>query len=418
MSDENTLPARAWLVVALLWVAGCLNYVDRVTLTTMRGSLMASIPMSDAQFGLLTSSFLWVYGLLSPFAGYFADRFSRSKVIVASLVAWTLVTWMTAYASSYGELLTTRILMGFSEACYLPAALALIADYHRGPTRSLATGLQMSGLMVGSGLGGVGGWLAERHGWQYAFAVFGSIGVVFGVVAALLLRDPPRLPEPRGDAMAGRPKEQPLPFGQAIASLFSRRSFLIALVFWGLLGIAGWGIVGWMPTYLRFRFHLSQGTAGMSATGYVQSAALAGVLIGGLWADRWRRTNERGRILVPFIGLCVASPAILLTAQTGFWPMAVAGLIAYGLSRSFTDSNMMPILCEFVDVRVRATGYGVLNLFSCLVGGLAIYAGGRLRDAGADVGHIFDLTALGLAICAALLYFVNPSPPSGAKGAG
>src|SRR5512133_1968129 len=127
-------------------------------ITTMRGSILEALPMTDAQFGLLTSVFLWVYGLLSPFAGFLADRFNRSRVIVGSLFVWSLITWLTAHATTFNELLATRALMGISEACYIPAALALIADYHRGPTRSLANGIHLTGVMVGSALSGVGGW--------------------------------------------------------------------------------------------------------------------------------------------------------------------------------------------------------------------------------------------------------------------
>ena len=92
--------------------------------------------MSDAQFGLLTSVFLWVYGLFSPLAGFLADRFSRSRVIFISLLLWSTVTWLTGYSTTFGQLLASRVLMGITEACYIPASLALIVDYHRGTTRS------------------------------------------------------------------------------------------------------------------------------------------------------------------------------------------------------------------------------------------------------------------------------------------
>ncbi|MCX6943422.1 MAG: MFS transporter, partial [Opitutales bacterium] len=190
MAANPPLPARAWLVVGLLWAVGLLNYLDRVMITTMRGSLLEAIPMTDAQFGLLTSVFLLVYAVLSPFAGYLADRFDRSRVIIGSLFLWSLVTWLTAHARTYEQLLMTRAAMGLSEACYLPAALALIADYHRGPTRSLATGLHLSGVMVGAALGGVGGWLAEHRGWAYAFDLFGLIGLGYSLVLLFLLRGP------------------------------------------------------------------------------------------------------------------------------------------------------------------------------------------------------------------------------------
>ena len=406
MTTEPKLPSCAWLIVGLLWVVGCLNYLDRVIVTTMRGSLMEAIPMTDAQFGLLTSVFLWVYGLLSPFAGFLADRFSRSKVIIVSLFAWSLITWLTAHATTFNELLITRALMGVSEACYIPAALALIADYHRGRTRSLATGVHMSGIMVGSGLGGLGGWIAERNGWSHAFLVFGIAGIVYTFVVALFLRDVPAEPGTAGSPVT--PVAPKVTLREALVNLFSRSSFILALFYWGLLGLAGWAVVGWMPTYLNEHFNLSQGTAGLSATGYLQTAALVGVLVGGAWADRWSRRNERGRIYVPLIGLLVASPAILLASSIDWLPLAIAGLVCFGFARAFADSNMMPILCTVTDPRYRATGYGVLNLFSCIVGGLTIYAGGMLRDANIDVSRVFQFASVSILVCATLLFFIKP----------
>jgi len=134
-------------------------------ITTMRDSIKAEITMTDAQFGLLTSAFLWVYAFMSPAAGYLADRFSRRKLIIGSLFVWSALTLAAAHAHSFHQLLLALALMGVSEACYIPAALALIADYHRGPTRSLATGLHMSGIYTGAALGGAAGGtfpVAER----------------------------------------------------------------------------------------------------------------------------------------------------------------------------------------------------------------------------------------------------------------
>ena len=412
MTHESKLPPRAWLIVGLLWMVGCLNYLDRVMITTMRGSLMEAIPMTDAQFGLLTSVFLWIYAILSPFAGFMADRFNRSRVIIGSLFAWSLITWLTAHATTFNELLITRALMGVSEACYIPAALALIADYHRGRTRSLATGVHMSGIMVGSGLGGLGGWIAERQGWSHAFFIFGAAGIVYTVLVTFLLRDVPTEEPPDHEPVAVKVAPPKVNLVEALTSLFGRTSFILALFYWGLLGLAGWAVVGWMPTYLNEHFHLSQGKAGLSATGYLQMAALIGVLVGGAWADRWSRTNERGRIYVPLIGLLVAAPGILLASTIDWLPMAIIGLILFGFARSFADSNMMPILCTVTDPRYRATGYGVLNLFSCSVGGLTIYAGGLMRDADIDVSRVFQFAAVSILVCAALLYFIKPQVSS------
>ena len=408
MTQAPTSMKQAWLCVTLLWFVACLNYFDRIMLTTMRTSITDAIPMTDAQFGLLTSIFLWVYGILSPFAGYLADHFGRARVIIGSLFAWSAITWLTGHAKTFDQLLCIRALMGVSEACYIPAGMALIMDYHRGPTRSLANGIHVSGVFVGSGIGGLGGWLAEQHEWGYAFKLFGIIGVVYSLVLLFVLRDAPRRATSAGQNATGSSKTHFLP---AIRSLFSRGSFFIAIIYWGLLGLVGWGVNGWMPTFFKEQFHLSQGKAGFYSTGWLQGAALVGVIIGGALTDRLSRSGERRRITITLVGLFIAAPGILLSAHANVLGVAVAGLMLYGLMRSFADANMMPILCLVADARYRATGYGILNMFACFVGGLTIYAGGALRDAHIGVGQIFQFSSACLIAAAALLFFVRPNSP-------
>ena len=405
-STETTLSNRAWLMVALLWFVACLNYLDRMILITMRTSIKEAIPMTDAQFGLLTTIFLVSYGLLSPLGGFVADRFSRSRIIIFSLFAWSATTWLTAHASTVGELLFYRALMGISEACYFPAAGALLMDYHRNSTRSLANGIHLSGVMVGSGLGGLGGYIADRHPWTFVFELFGVIAVVYSIVLFFLLKDRPPQAIPITSASAPIIVEKGNLF-QAIASLFSRPAYILALLFWGLLGLASWSFIGWLPTYLSERFGLSQGEAGLTSMGYIYSGSLVGMVVGGYWADRWSKHSPRARIWVGVIGVLIATPAILVASNAGVLTLVLVALVIYGFARPFPDANMVPILCQIVDPRYLATGVGVLNMFAVFVGGATIYAGGALRDAKVDITTVFNCGAVGLVICAALLWFVR-----------
>src|SRR5690606_16964918 len=332
---------RAWLFVFLLSVVGCLNYLDRIMITTMRSSILESIPMTDAQFGLLTSVFLWVYGVLSPVGGFLADRFKRSTVIICSLLIWSTVTWMTSLATTFQELLITRALMGASEACYIPAALAFIVDYHRGKTQSLAVGIHMAGVIIGQALGFLGGWMAENYTWDFAFHFFGLFGVAYAIVLFFILKDAPPVKAPT-TLVAQTNKINLL---GAIANLFSYKGFLIAWCFWGLFSISGWLIIGWLPTYYKEHFELSQTTSGLYATGYLYSASLAGVLIGGFLADKYSKNFSRARILVPAVGLLVAAPCIYLASTTSLLAVAIGGFMLYAFMRAFSDANMMPILC-------------------------------------------------------------------------
>lgn len=390
--------------MALLVVVACLNYLDRVMLTTMRESIISAVPMTDAQFGLLTSTFLWIYAFMSPVGGFLADRVSRSKVIIGSLFLWSAVTFLTAHATTYHELLLTRVFMGISEACYIPAALALIADYHRGPTRSLATGIHMIGISLGQGLGGLGGWLAERHNWSYAFSLFGGIGIAYSILLIFALRDAP--PE----AMStGYPAKAQVRIAEAVRSLFSDTSYRFALAYWGLVATATWAVLGWLPTYLGERFHLSQGIAGLSATAYLQPAAWIGLIVGGIWSDFASRRSPRGRIYVTIFGLCVAAPSIFLGVHAPVYWVAIAGFMLWSFGAAFANANMMPILCLITDKRYRATGYGILNFCSCLIGGITIYLGGALRDARVSVAVVFNASVVITLFCCYLLYLIKPT---------
>jgi predicted MFS family arabinose efflux permease len=395
---------RGWTIVFCLWFVAGLNYLDRLILTTMRESLVEAIPMSEAQFGLLTSIFLFVYGCFSPFAGFLADRFNRSTVIVGSVFLWSVITWLTGHASNYTELLLARAAMGVTEACYIPAALALIVDYHRGTTRSFATGLHLSGISVGSSLGGLGGVLASSHGWWFPFQVFGIIGMVYSIFLACIVRDPPK------PKIIDRPKEraEEVGFADAFAHLFRNGRYWLLVACVSSLGLAGWAMNGWMPTYLMDEFDLGQGQAGMTATGYLHVAGFFGCLFGGYITDLWTRRNPAGRMLVPIIGLCIAAPAIVLSTTSSVLVFALTGLVIYGLCRHLVDSNLMPILCIIADHRYRATGYGFMNFCSCMVGGIGIYAGGVVRDNNIDVSVLFHVAGGGLLLAALLIWLIRP----------
>ena len=405
----DRLPARAWLVVILLWFVACFDSVNRIMLATMHGSILASIPMTEAQFGLLLSVYLWVCGLVSPFGGFLSDVFSRSRVIVLTLVFWSAITLLTVFATTFGELLIARGLLAVGEAVYIPAALALICDYHRGRTRSLAVGVHMTGLVSGAALGGLGGWFADLGGWHYAFIAVGTMGVVICLAVACWLRDAPRekAEEPREDKVG--PK---MNFGEALASLFGHGSYCVILAYCALSGALSWIILGWMATYLKEHFHLGQGVAGFSAIGYLSIASVFGMLVGGAWADRWRRVDIRGYIYVTVIGLCSAVPGVLVAVRTDALTFAILGLILYGFTYEFSSVTLMPILCQIVKPRYLATGCGVAILVMGIAGGLAVYAAGILRDLHFDTGKILTFSAAGLLLCAVLLLLVRPSPSS------
>ncbi len=185
----------------MLFPVALLNYLDRMLMATMRTSIRADIPSiaNDADFGFLMAVFMWVYAILSPIGGYLADRFNRRGVVILSLFVWSAMTWLTGHARTFEQMAWTRALMGVSEAFYIPAALALIADFHSGPTRSRAVGIHMCGIYAGQALGGVGGYIADTSSWRNAFYGFGAAGVFYAILLLLMLKD--SRAEPHGESV-------------------------------------------------------------------------------------------------------------------------------------------------------------------------------------------------------------------------
>jgi MFS transporter, Spinster family, sphingosine-1-phosphate transporter len=377
----------AWIVVALLFPVALLNYLDRQMLATMKASMVADIPSiaNKADWGIVLGSFKWVYALMSPVGGYIADRFSRRHVICASLFFWSVATWITGHVTTYNELIATRALMGVSEAFYIPAALALITDFHRGRTRSSAVGLHQAGIYAGLILGGFAGYVADSpdHGWRWAFGTCGLIGIVYAIPLLAILKNPPRVAQ----------AEPPLSPLKSISLLARNRNFILLVLYFTLPAIAGWVVRDWMPDILREKFHLGQGHAGVSAVLWVQIASLVGGILGGLLADRWMRRTQRGRIFTSAIGMILFLPALFGVGNAQVLSLAIAALVVFGIGWGFFDSNNMPILCQIVPTRLRATGYGFMNLVSISCGGFGDWGFGFLRDRGVSLNLIFGAFA-------------------------
>ncbi|QEL17961.1 MFS transporter [Limnoglobus roseus] len=400
-----TFSRTAWLVVLLLMPVALVNYLDRQMLAAMKSSVMGDIPDigTERNWGLMLGQFKWVYAFLSPIGGYIADRFSRRFTICGSLFAWSAVTWWTGQVTTYGELLWARSFMGVSEAFYIPAALALITDYHTGPTRSRAVGMHQIAIYFGVIAGGFGGYVADEPalGWRSAFVACGIFGMAYALPLLLLLRDAPK---PAASARAATPPHR------AVGELISNFAFVLLVLYFTLPALAGWVVRDWMPAILKEQFGIGQGQAGVAATVYWQVAAIAGAVLGGWLADRWMQRHDRGRIFVSAIGMSLIVPAIFGVGNAGTLSVAVAFLILFGIGWGFFDCNNMPILSQIVRPDLRATGYGIMNFVSISCGGLADFGFGILRDQNVPLNVIFGVFAAAAIVSVVLVLLIRPRP--------
>lgn len=401
-----------WLVVALLWVVALLNYMDRQMLSTMQDAMKFDIvELQKAEaFGALMAVFLWIYGIVSPFAGVVADRVSRKKLVVGSLFVWSAVTYLMGYASDFTQLYWLRALMGVSEALYIPSALSLIADWHEGKSRSLAIGIHMTGLYVGQAVGGFGATIAATFSWHSTFYWFGIIGIAYSVVLALLLHDKPKAV----DAVAASPNPATLMKKESVwrglSVVLSTWAFWVILIYFAVPSLPGWATKNWLPTLFAENLGLDMAEAGPMSTITIAASSFVGVLLGGVMSDKWVLRNIRGRIYTSAIGLGMTIPALVLLGF-GHSVVAVVGAgMLFGIGFGMFDANNMPILCQIISAKYRATAYGVMNMVGVFAGAAVTHLLGKWTDGG-NLGMGFAVLG-GIVIVALVLQLACLRPTS------
>lgn len=397
-----------WVVVALLGGVALLNYMDRQMLSTMKDSMQVDIIdlQSATNFGRLMAIFLWVYGLMSPISGIIADNLSRKKLIVGSLLVWSSVTYLMGLATTYDQVFWLRALMGVSEALYLPAGLSLIADYHTGGSRSLAVGIHMTGLYLGQAIGGFGATLAAAYSWNTTFYWFGIIGIAYAFVLAVFLKDKKRVaPEEAKESTPKKPQANVL---LSLKSLFTNPAFWVILLYFAIPSLPGWATKNWLPTLFAENLGLPMSQAGPIATITIAFSSFVGVVFGGILSDRWVRKNIKGRIYTGAIGLSLTIPSLLLLGFGSSIVEVVTAGVLFGIGFGMFDANNMPILCQFVSVRQRATAYGVMNMVGVFAGAMITSVLGSWSDDG-NLGMGFALLAAVVAVAVVIqLYSLRP----------
>ena len=391
--------AYPWIVVGLLWVVALLNYMDRQMLSTMREAMQIDIAEleSAVNFGRLMAIFLWIYGCISPFAGAIADRISRKWLIIGSLAVWSGVTLAMGFCTTYNQIYVLRALMGISEALYIPAGLSLIADYFTGSSRSLAVGIHMTGLYLGQAVGGFGATIAAAFSWQQTFLCFGIAGVAYAALLAIMLEDRRNEKSECGpDAAEPQAKES---VWKSFALIFSNISFWTILFFFAASSLPGWSTKNWLPTLFAESLGIPMSQAGPLSTITIAVSSFFGVLIGGSLSDNWVRKNIRGRIYTSAIGLAMMIPALVFIGLGSGLVSAIGAGVCFGVGYGMFDTNNMPILCQFVSSRHRATAYGIMNMTGVFFGALITQVLGRWADNGnLGLGFALMAAALGIAL--------------------
>ena len=359
-----------WEIIFLLWVAYFLNQADRQVFNTVLPHIQEFLGATDATMGLISTCFNLFFALTVPFAGYFADRLSRSKIIIFSVTLFSVATMFTGYASTVVLMIMMRsVATGVGEAIFGPTYPAIIAEYHDSRTRARAMSIHQTAYyvrVIASGF--LAGLVADKLGWQYSFLIFGAAGVVFAFVLLLRLRDKNTAQQKAEATQQSKPS-----FFEAMAAIFKVPTAVCMIFGFTSLIFVLTGYLTWMPKCLMETFDLSSASAGFNSMFWTHAAAFVGVLVAGSLSDKLAASKGGGknRLILQAGGLLLAAPCIVLMGVSKEIWVVYAALAGFGFFRAFFDANTYSILYDVISERYHSSASAVLQMFGFGMGSLA-----------------------------------------------
>jgi len=363
-----------WELLALLWLAFFLNQADRQIFSVVLPLIRKDLGLTDAQLGLIASALVWTYGLLVPIAGFIGDRFSRRNILGFCLLFWSCATLLTGFCSSIVQFIALRgMATGGGEAFYAPSANALLGETYK-EKRSFALSIHQTAVYFGIILSGIiAGYIGEHYGWQKAFYLFGSLGVVLAFVFFARI--------PKDIVRATVESQVPMwdEMGKT-ARIVGRKPTVIMLTLgFGCMVFVNVGYLTWMPSFLVDKFSMSLTDAGFSSLFYHHLGAFLGVLSGAKIADYYAKTNPRSRLIVQALGLLLGAPFIYGISMSHTQLLTYLALFLFGIFRGWYDSNIVASLYEVVSPKIRSSAYGLMLACAFLIGSFAPYLLGVLK---------------------------------------
>ena len=340
-TKENRGDSYKWAVLGFLWVAFLLNQADRQVFNVVLPLIRDDLHLSDISVGWIATIFNLFYAVLVPVGGMAGDIFSRKWIVTLSLLFWSVATMLTGFASGFLALVILRsIATGGGEAFFGPSNYSLLAQYH-DKTRAFAMSVHQTAYYIGVIVSGyVAGYIGQKWGWQYAFYVFGSIGVVWAVIMMFGLKDKP-LSKQEAVAEGGTPSRTRIWDGFKVV-FTTPTALVLTLGFGGLIFVLT-GYLTWMPTYLYEKFNQSLAAAGFNSMFYTHMFAFIGVLIAGGLSDRIARKAPWLRMAMQGVGLLLGAPFIFMMGNSEIIWVVYVGLAGFGFMRASGTSAFVSL---------------------------------------------------------------------------
>jgi len=375
---------RRWRVAGLVSAAIAISYLDRQSLPVAVQAIQQDIPLTNTQFGDLTSTFLLAYALMYAGGGVLVDRLGTRRGFLAIMIFWSFACASHGLATGFGMLAVGRFLLGAGEGGGFPAATKAIAEWFPVSERSTAMGIVNAGTAVGAVAAPPAIAAILLHGsWRWVFVACGAAGIVWAAVWFIAYRPADSSLAPSTSSVA----ISPMPWTQLLGS---RQVWgLVAAKF--LTDAAWFFYISWLPKYLYDARHFDVKQVGAYA--WVPYAASGvGCLVGGWLSSaliRRGRSVDFSRKLA--LGLSAAMmPAIVFVTRVPVeWALLIFSLAFFGQQSWSTLVMIVPT--DLYERRVVASVAGLVGFGGAMGGLLMNLLAGRLLDAGFGYATVFNI---------------------------
>ena len=402
-------PVKAWSVALLLFIFIVVNFADKVVLGLVAVPLMADLNFSPSEFGLLGSSFFWLFAISGVLGGWLADRFKTKWLLLCMAITWSVTQLPIIYGASLSAMLVARVLLGAGEGPAWPVAVHAIYKWFPNEKRTLpvavfsqsgAIGLLLAGLTIPL--------ITQRFGWRANFVGLAIIGAAWGVLWLIFGKEGPIDPKEMGESQIAI-KDRPL------------RSVLADPTVWGNIlmhFVAYWSLAGgltWLPAYFQNGLGLD-GVAAGRTYGLVVGTTIPLVLISSWLSQRllnkgWSSRMARGRFSSLWLMLAGLVFAILMVPNMPNAARIAVFSIALGLTPAIYALGPA-MLAQVTPPGRRGVVLAIDNSVASLAGVFAPAISGQLieRYAGSQGYEMGFLLTGALLIVGGLVgwFVVNP----------
>ncbi|MGH6617468.1 spinster family MFS transporter [Sphingomonas sp.] len=371
---SGAVPAASLYALLILTLTYAVAFVDRQVLVLAQESIKRELHLSDAQLGLLTGlAFSLFYVMIGIPVARFADRGTRRTVVAISLAAWSAMTALTGFATSYAHLFLARMGVGIGEAGCNPPSYSMIADLFPRERRAAALSFYTIGANLGVLIGFLlGGWLTQTYGWRTTFFVLGPPGILLAAILRWTV------PEPKRAAIRQTSRQS---FGADLRFLAAYPTLRRLAVAIALCALISYGSLSWTAPYLIRTFKMSVIDVGTVLALTVGIGGGIAATAFGLIADRLTRRDARWYLWLPALAYVALTPCFLLAYNTQGATAAIA-LLAIPLTLGTVFSGVsLTVVNSIAPPTMRATASALFLLVTNLFGvGFGSWLIGLLSD--------------------------------------